>query len=467
MDDVGLSKNNSRWVFGAFLAGLILRLLNLGGKSLWFDEAHAYYVANAGAEAFWVRGLDSFHPPLFFHLLQIWSNFGQEEAFLRILPALLASIGTIPIFIIGRRIFNSGVGLTAALLFALNPLVMWYSQELRMYAQFITFGLLSTACLATFISTENNRLKIWSALFFVMSTIGILYSHYLSMLFVYAQLLLLLVVWGFGRASLKQVGLWALGVAISVGFYWPWINSVPGNRFYTRLLSGDSVSYFSPLVSQFSDNIGLIRLVGAVLIVVAVAALVQIRWLREMAEKILSANWFKVGLFVFFVLFLAISVYPRGYTIKRHVLIYVPFLLIIVGIIWPVSTKNFAAVGLLCAASLVASLWNIYLIPKTEWEQINNQITADVQAYDTVLINPGHMGFAFDYYNEEQSLLITQRGDELRDALAQVVEVEGRVWYVAQPTDQNHRPAVTDALNEFLDSSSCTDFTKVQLCLYE
>lgn len=467
MDNDGLT-NSRRWVLGAFAAGLILRLLNLGGKSLWFDEAHAFYVASQGVEAFWVKGIESFHPPLFFHLLQIWSTFlGQEEAILRTLPAILAALGTIPIYIIGRRLFNTGVGLTAALLYALNPLVIWYSQELRMYAQFITFGLLSTACLVTYISVQSQKTKTWSAIFFILSTVGILYSHYLGMLFVYAQLLLLLVVWGFDRARLNDIAMWLCGIAISVGFYWPWINSAPGNRFYTRLLSGDSVSYFSPITSQFTDSVGLIRLAGAILIVLVVAVLVQIKWLRDTAETIFYAKWFKAGMLLFFTLFLVISVYPRGYTFKRHLLIYVPFLLLVMGMLWPAIQKDFRVLGLICAASLLASLWNIYLIPKTEWEQINTQIVADAQEYDTVLINPAHMRYAFDYYNREQSLLVLQRGEDLRDALAQVVEAQGRVWYVAQPTDQNHRPTVEAALNEFLTVSDCTEFTKVQLCVYE
>ncbi|MEM8861630.1 MAG: glycosyltransferase family 39 protein [Chloroflexota bacterium] len=450
-----------------FLAGLALRLLNLEGKSLWFDEAHAFFVANAGVEAFWQRGIEPFHPPLFFHFLQIWSAYGIDEGYLRVMPAIFTAVGVIPLYVIGRRIFNLQVGLSAALLFALNPLVLWYSQELRMYAQFLCFGLLSTACLVTIVTSNESKLKDWSVLLFVLSTIGLLYSHYGALLFVYGQLLLLLICWGFGFARFQHVWIWIFGSTISIALYLPWINSGPGSQFYSRFFSGDSISYFTPVGSEITDNLLLLRLGGALVIAISVAFISRIRRVQKWLKGVFQANWFRTSLLIFLVAFLLISVLPRGYTLKRHLLIYVPFLLLFVGVVWPANKQNRVTLAILCLVSLTASLWNIYLIPKTEWEQISMQIVQGYADGDQVVINPGHMHFAFDYYNAKRTPAFNPRGEEFDENLARTRDDNGRIWYVAQPTDQNHRPEVEQAIEERFGLSNCSQYTKVKLCMYE
>ena len=58
------------WLLITLAGGLFLRLFRLGSKSLWFDEAHGYNVAQQGVGAFWNQGIEPVHPPLFFHLLE-------------------------------------------------------------------------------------------------------------------------------------------------------------------------------------------------------------------------------------------------------------------------------------------------------------------------------------------------------------------------------------------------------------
>ena len=74
-------------------------------------------------------------PPLYYLLAWGWTKlFGTGEWGLRSLSAL-AGVATIPVaFAIGRRLAGNRAAVIAAALVALNPALIWYSQEARAYS---------------------------------------------------------------------------------------------------------------------------------------------------------------------------------------------------------------------------------------------------------------------------------------------------------------------------------------------
>lgn len=130
----------------AIIIALALRLYNLTYHSLWFDEAISVYWARQSAARIVEVGLTLVEdrlPPLYYLALKGWTALaGFSETGVRSLSVfsgvlavpLLARIGT---DLLGRR-----VGLLAAWLAALNPFLIWYSQEARMYSQALLLGLL-------------------------------------------------------------------------------------------------------------------------------------------------------------------------------------------------------------------------------------------------------------------------------------------------------------------------------------
>lgn len=110
-----------------FLFAFFIRLIALN-QSLWLDEAvTANVVKNFGFSQI-VSGFspNDFHPPLYYLFMKLWTNvFGYSEIALR-MPSVLFSLLT------GYVVYLIG-GIWAVVFFLFNPLIIYYSQEARMY----------------------------------------------------------------------------------------------------------------------------------------------------------------------------------------------------------------------------------------------------------------------------------------------------------------------------------------------
>lgn len=126
------------------LLALILRLHNLTYHSLWFDEAVSARWAGSSVARILEVGLTLVEdrlPPLYYLALRGWTRlFGEGELALRLLSVALGVILIPLLFATGSLLFNRPVALLFALLAALNPFLIWYSQEARMYALAAVWG---------------------------------------------------------------------------------------------------------------------------------------------------------------------------------------------------------------------------------------------------------------------------------------------------------------------------------------
>ncbi|MGN6189603.1 MAG: glycosyltransferase family 39 protein [Conexibacter sp.] len=121
----------------------VLRFATLRTQSIWFDEAATWDLIRRPFGAMLSRLPDGeSNPPLFYVLEWVWTRaFGDGEGGLRSLSAL-AGLLTVPVaYAIGRsavagaaRAVAERAGLAAAALVAVNPLLVWFSQEARSYA---------------------------------------------------------------------------------------------------------------------------------------------------------------------------------------------------------------------------------------------------------------------------------------------------------------------------------------------
>jgi len=128
-------------------------------------------------------------PPLYYVLAWGWSTvFGTGEVGLRSLSALIGMLMVSAAFFAGRALASDRVGLAAALLFALNPYLVWYSQEARSYILMTLFATVAVGALAARERRPDQRSTwLWaaaSALAFV--------SHYFAIFLIVPQAIWLL-----------------------------------------------------------------------------------------------------------------------------------------------------------------------------------------------------------------------------------------------------------------------------------
>jgi mannosyltransferase len=206
-----LCKRAAPWVIGFGLLAALLRFPTLGVQSFWGDEG---YTVNLMQLDFLqmlktVPETES-TPPLYYILAWVWSRlFGNAEFGLRSLSALLGT-ATIPVFYeAGAALISKRAGLVVAACVAVNPLMIWYSQEARAYA---LFAFLSGLSFLFFVRAfdEGDRRALW---WWALSSALALTTHYFAVFLVAAEALWLLI----KRGRRREVAV-ATGAVVAVGF---------------------------------------------------------------------------------------------------------------------------------------------------------------------------------------------------------------------------------------------------------
>lgn len=165
------------------------------------------------------------HMPLYFYLMHYWVKWaGTSEWALRLPSALFGTLAVLMTFLLGKEMFNSFVGLVAALLLALLPVQVYHSQQARMYSLLV---LLAAAAAYTL----NRALQRPSSvrhyvLYGVVSAAG-LYTHYVYVFFVAAQALFVLFVSPAAKQHRRRWFFTFLAVAAAL---LPWLLAVSAEQ---------------------------------------------------------------------------------------------------------------------------------------------------------------------------------------------------------------------------------------------
>ena len=172
---------------GVLLLGTALRFNGLSGRSLWGDEINTA-VLFVGKSLRYIA--THFHPnnhTLFSILAHIFTMQGSSDYLLRMPSALFGIAAIAALYRLGKVAFNSGTGLIAALLLAISPYHLAYSQEARGYSGVVFFSALSVSYLFQAIDSGQRRYLVA----FVLTTTLLLYTHLFSILLLGAEVCVL------------------------------------------------------------------------------------------------------------------------------------------------------------------------------------------------------------------------------------------------------------------------------------
>ncbi|RME79589.1 MAG: hypothetical protein D6784_00495, partial [Chloroflexi bacterium] len=194
-----------------------LRLYRLDFQSIWWDEGHSIFVAQHPIAQIPALPAMDVHPPAYFALLHLWMGLaGESEFALRFLSTLfgLLTVALLARFAADiarrRRGQPHRAAWLTALLAALSPLYVAYSQEVRGYTLITLLALLSTYALwrLVFCSTRRRR----DLLLYSVSVAACLYTHYFTIFLLLFHNLVWLV-WTARRpwGDLRRRAVWWLG----------------------------------------------------------------------------------------------------------------------------------------------------------------------------------------------------------------------------------------------------------------
>lgn len=158
-----------------------LRFYQLAGSSLWSDEGNTWALLARSFPQIARDAAADIHPPGYYWLLKVWSmGLGTSAWAMRSFSAVAGILLVWVIYRIGRYFDTQAQGgrvaLFAALLAAVNPFQIYYSQEARMYLLLaLESALLFWALYALIEMTLRRTLP---ALGYVLSGMAGLWTHY-------------------------------------------------------------------------------------------------------------------------------------------------------------------------------------------------------------------------------------------------------------------------------------------------
>ena len=165
-----------------WLAGW-LRFCHVGAQSYWNDEGNSLALAGRGVPAILEAAAADIHPPAYYLALKVWRALtGDSEFALRSFSALAGLLLVALLYRLGRVYFDPPAAVAAALVGALHPFLIYYSQEARMYALAATLAAASFLLFSLWLRSSrdpNRPAGDWRlAAGYVLVTAAGLYTHY-------------------------------------------------------------------------------------------------------------------------------------------------------------------------------------------------------------------------------------------------------------------------------------------------
>ncbi len=307
--------------------GAAIRFATLGVQSFDFDESFTVGIVINGSFGHMLRTIPRTEssPPLYYILAWLWSKvFGLGPVGIRSLSALFGSLVVPVAYFIGRRFGSPRAGLYAALFVAVDPLLVWYSQEARTYALLALLGALS---FWTFVRAlerpDRSRLILWA-----LASAAAICSHYFAGFLVIAEAAWLVAATREPRAVIASGAVLLVGLALlplalrQADHRTEWIANLP---FSSRIKEVTKKLVTGEIDPTHNWQLAIVAVVVGAAMVYAIPRLQD----RERRGAVLAVGTGAAAIVMPFILDLA----GLHYLISKNVMAAVPVLLIGSGII--------------------------------------------------------------------------------------------------------------------------------------
>jgi uncharacterized membrane protein len=231
-------KRNHLWLWLVILIAWSVRLTLLGYQSLWYDEGVTWLLSQMSPLNLIRWTAADIQPPLYYLLVWLAARlFGPSEWALRFPSALFGLLAAPLLYLLARRLFSistpylSVLPLLAAGLMAISPVMVYYSQEARMYTLLVCEATLASYLLLKVLDSEvtgqsSGLFSLDSTTFaYALSAIAALYTHYFAVFLLAAHALYALVIlWQRGwTMALLRLLLQILAIVALLFGPWLWV----------------------------------------------------------------------------------------------------------------------------------------------------------------------------------------------------------------------------------------------------
>ena len=407
----------SPWILLVVAAGTIIRFYGLGAESLWLDEVISYNDSRRGFSRLLlghlVPGWKDFNGSLYFALLHLVTIFFSGEFALRFLSALAGSISVLLIYSLSLNLVSGRqgerLGLFAATLLAFSPFHLVICQNVRGYALLLLLTLGALIFMVRSLSQGGAR----NLLGFALCNILAYYTHFLAILFIFGESLVILWYCLFNaRGRPGFVGDWFFAYAVLSAGIWKVFFRIP--RFFVRAEAPAEERWWLTQLHGspgWEELVGFFKIfaIGAIpesplqycflfLLIFFLLGMIPWRW----------GNYFRgwewsFGIFLFTLpvgLCFGFSQMENFFQAKYLLYTLPVFYLVAARGIQLVPGRAIPAVLLLLC--LITPCWAIHRIHTGEenpdWRNTVSKIMSGKSGYDVVSIHANYNHILFDYY---------------------------------------------------------------------
>ena len=214
------------------LGGFALRLYRLGADSLWYDETVSAHLASKSIPDLIAHTARDIHPPGYYALLHLWTRLAGDTEFALAFFSVVFGVLLIPLtYALARRLLGRAAAPWAALLVAISPFNVWYSQEVRMYTLGAVLGLVAFWCALKITNRQigksaNQQTSAATKRgcivgYILAAAVGLYVLYYFAFLLVTLNLLAIgYLLW---NRRFRKLRTWLLAQVIVLALYLPWL----------------------------------------------------------------------------------------------------------------------------------------------------------------------------------------------------------------------------------------------------
>ena len=411
----------------------------LGNQSLWIDEVISLRIAMQPLP-YAIKFVDP-TPPIYYILLTVWNTIFSGSLLAAYLFSVICGIAlVILMYFFMKRFFSERAAIIATAFTALNPALIYYSQEIRAYSFFFLIALISLWAYLKYKETPTAK----STTIYGLTAILLLYTHIYGAIIVFAQIVDFLLqhkkdIFLNSKKILKQ------GIVLSgtlFVLYIPWLlrlQTVFAQGSGSWIPQPDGWSLWYLLRTFVAGHIypqAFLPLALGFLLIILIAI-----WIACKGEKKASSiaeqmhqefgndaqrieikrlqSILCIGLLVIFIPFI-LSFVVQSFFTTRYVLVSLVFLIPAISLtLNKISSRAWliSIVTIFCVCFVCATIIQANVILKDNWRSASVTIKADAQTHPVMII-PIYDSLALSYYIDNDCLAAHSGDEEVYECLA-------------------------------------------------
>ena len=486
------------YLVAILLIAALLRFYRIGAQSFWTDELLSFNSAAAPeGVSFWMKLLYNVHGPLHSLLIHVLRYFSESEGFLRA-PSALAGIASV--FLIYRWLAMLGrrdIAPYGALLLAVNPFSLYYSQELRYYSLMTMFVIIALIIYERYLDEPSYRRGALLGIALAAAAL----SHF-SALFLAVGLAVHLLVTGRLKGRHLATGLFAAFVLIVLVSPWIYreimflrginvvrISELPVNErlrgeltlniwSYPYALYAFSVGYsFGPSLRELHEVYSAVTLLGAYWREMVLTGLLfgglTLAGLWNAGRKGRLSLFLSVMLTAVVLTTLAAAFNIKVFNIRYMMASFPVYLAVVAYGLPSARVPRLLLLGAACAV-MIASSWNYHSDPSYARDDIRSAVGVieEGERDGDMLLAVNSSRVIEHYYGGRNRLLLLVPewigADSTRAKVGEYTSEYRRIWYLrCRHWDTDPDDTVLSALESMSRADGRWSFPGVELFLFE